>query len=69
MNINRSSASWQPAAGLDEYPLPDPTRPELFFCYPNPTRNIFQNFQVLGFSQKAVSQQAASNLLTIILKF
>ena len=46
-----------------------PTRPELLFCYPNPTRTIFKNFRVSGFSQQAVSQQAASNLLTIILKF
>ena len=23
-----------------------PTRPELFFCYPNPTRTIFQNLRV-----------------------
>ena len=23
-----------------------PTRPELFFCYPNPTRTIFQIFRV-----------------------
>ena len=46
-----------------------PTWPELFFCYPNPTRTIFQNFQVEGFSQQAVSQKAASNLWTIILKF
>ena len=46
-----------------------PTRPELLFCYPNPTRTTFKKFRVLGFSQQAVSQQAASNLLTIILKF
>ena len=46
-----------------------PTRPELLFCYPNPTRTTFKKFRVSGFSQQAVSQQAASNLLTIILKF
>ena len=46
-----------------------PTRPELFFCYPNPTQTIFHNLRVQGFSQQAVSQQATSNLLTIILKF
>ena len=45
------------------------TRPDLLFCYPNPTRTTFKKFRVLGFSQQAVSQQAASNLLTIILKF
>ena len=31
-------------SGLDEYPLPDPTR--TFFCYPNPTRTIFHNLRV-----------------------
>ena len=46
-----------------------PTRPELLFCFPNPTRTTFKKFRVSGFSQQAVSQQAASNLLTIILKF
>ena len=40
-----------------------PTRPELYFCYPNPTPTIFQNIRVQGFSQQAVAQQTASNLL------
>ena len=56
---------WDQALTSTRYP----TRPELLFCYPNPTRTTFKKFRVSGFSQQAVSQQAASNLLTIILKF
>ena len=58
---------WSPQQGLTSTRYP--TRPELLFCYPNPTRTTFKKFRVSGFSQQAVSQQAASNLLTIILKF
>ena len=43
------------------------TRPDPNFYFA--TRTIFQNFRVSGFSQQAVSQQASSNLLTIILQF
>ena len=42
-----------------------PTRPELFFLLPEPNPNYFLKFPSLGFSQQPVSQQAASNLLSI----
>ena len=36
----------RPDSRIDENPLSDPTR--TFFCNPNPTRTIFQNFRVYG---------------------
>ena len=48
----------RPDSGIDEYPLPDPTRPGLFFAIRTRPELYFKISEFM----------AASNLLTIILK-